>query len=160
MELEEEIKALIEVDKLLEDSAALYYAPKPGDKLRVKLVSSEKKSEKFQLSIYEGAHSSALVIAIDAKRKTTLQTLHGSDPLVKIDIDQRAKHTNPDGTIITGSHVHVATKEFGAKFAFPINSPEIAEIVGGGDSVEEIFDAFQRFCHIDRNLQINWSLGV
>ena len=112
------------------------------------------------LSLYEGARSSALILSLDAPRKFTMQARHASLPLVRIDIDERAKHTNPDGKVLCGSHVHVAVEGYGCSFAFPLNSDEGIMIAGSSEDVPEVFESFRRYCHIDDNLTIKWSLGI
>lgn len=41
--------------------------------------------------------------------------------LLRLDVGCTSKHTNPDGTIIEGSHIHRYTEGFDEKFAMPID---------------------------------------
>ena len=158
--IDESILELINMQKNIDGPKTRFAAPSPGSKLEVKLVSHEHLSEKFTLSILEGARSSSITLAIDAARKTSMQTRRLSDPLVRIDIDDRAAHTNPDGTVIKGSHVHIASEEYGCRWAFPVGSEEFATIAGDGTTIPEIFESFREYCSIEKALEILWSLGV
>lgn len=111
--MEHTIEELIDMPKKVDGPKLEYDAPAPGKALEVKLMSPEDLSCKFTMSIYEGKHSSSLVMAIEPGRKTTMQTRHRSDALVRVDMDDKAKHTNPDGTVIEGSHVHIAKEGYG-----------------------------------------------
>jgi hypothetical protein len=158
--LTDEVRQWIECEKIVEGERIRFDAPKPAKRLDIPLFSEQVPSDKFVLSLYEGARSSALILSLDAPRKFTMQARHASLPLVRIDIDERAKHTNPDGKVLCGSHVHVAVEGYGCSFAFPLSSDEGIMIAGSSEDVPEVFESFRRYCHIDDNLTIKWSLGI
>ncbi len=89
-----------------------------------------------------------------------MQTRHSSQPLVRIDIDDNLIHTNPDGKIIKGSHVHLPIEGYGIAYAFPLKSDEGIMVAGSSDYVPSIFEAFRLFCHIDNQLNVRWGLGI
>lgn len=120
LKLDDETKKLIETHKVVDEPKMIYNAPAPGRKLTIKLASQDMPGDRLLLTVYESTRNSAVSIYIDSSRKSAFQTLHGSDPLVRVDIDANAKHTNPDGTLIKGSHAHIRTTDSGARWAFPI----------------------------------------
>jgi len=151
---------LIKMPKQIDGTKLEYDAPAPGKTLEIKLMSSEDLSCKFKLSIYEGKHSSQISIAVEPDRKTSMQTRHRTETLVRVDVDERAKHTNPDGTVIEGSHVHIAKEGYGDRIAYPIDAEEAIRVVGNDKTIISIFESFREFCHIEKALQVNWSLGI
>lgn len=160
MYIDDEILELIEMEKVAEEGLGPIDAPTSGNKVEIKLKAPSSPGEKFTLSIFEGARSSSVSVSIYASRKTTLQTRRLQDPLVRVDIDDKAVHTNPDGSIVRGSHVHIASVECGCRFAYPIGSEEFIMVTGGGSDIPEVFESFREFCHIEGALTINWTLGV
>ena len=151
---------LIKMPKQIDGTKLEYDAPAPGKTLEIKLMSSEDLSCKFKLSIYEGKHSSQISIAVEPGRKTSMQTRHRTETLVRVDVDERAKHTNPDGTVIEGSHVHIAKEGYGDRIAYPIDAEEAIRVIGNDREIISIFESFREFCHIEKALQVNWSLGI
>jgi hypothetical protein len=157
---DEEIAALISMPKFSTEGNAIFDAPTPGRKLEIKLASRIDRSKKFTLSIAEGAHSSVITLKICPARKTTMQTRCLTYPLVRVDIDEKAIHSNPDGTIIKGSHVHIARAGYGDRFAYPFDSSEAKMVAGEVPEVQYVFESFKGYCHIESRLGINWTLGV
>lgn len=151
---------LIKMPKSVDGAKLEYDAPAPGKTLEVKLMSPEDLSCKFKLSIYEGKYSSQVSVAVEPSRKTNIQTRHRTETLVRVDIDERAKHTNPDGTLVEGSHVHIAREGFGDRIAYPIDSDEAIMVVGKDREIISVFESFREYCRIEKALQINWSLGI
>lgn len=159
MEIDREIETLIRCEKLVCEMNTSYKAPAPGGHLNLRLVSPEIPEERFLLDIYEGMRSSSLTLKIATSRKTTMQTRRSSQPLVRVDIDDRAIHTNPDGCLVRGSHVHIASARYGTKLAFPLESNEGIMVVGKERDIPSIFEGFRRFCNIDASLMIEWGFG-
>ena len=151
---------LINMPKQIDETKREYDAPAPGKTLEIKLMSPEDLSCKFKLSIYEGKHSSQISIAVESGRKTSMQTRYRTETLVRVDIDERAKHTNPDGTVIEGSHVHIAKEGFSDRIAYPIDAEEAIAVVGGNREIIGVFESFREYCHIEKSLQVNWPLGI
>jgi Family of unknown function (DUF6978) len=58
--------------------------------------------------------------------------------LVRLDIDS-APHTNPDGTRLPGTHLHLYREGYDDKWAFPIEP-------GRFRSIGDISQAFEDFC--------------
>lgn len=156
------IEDLITLEKLVDGAkvARIYTCPAPGKSLEIRLMSPDDPARKFTLSVSEGSRSSQIALSIDAGRKTNIQTRHLSDPLVRVDINTKAIHSNPDGSIIRGSHVHIASEEYGDKMAYPVGSNEAMVVIGRSADIPDIFESFKKYCHIDPSLRIDWPLGV
>lgn len=158
--MEHTYQDLIRMPKYVDGPRVVYDAPIPGKALSISLMSSEDRSCKFILTVFEGKRNSALILAAYPGRKTTLQTRQSNDVLVRVDIDPNAKHTNPDDSVIEGSHVHIAREGERDAWAFPFGSAEANEVIGGCVDVFGIFECFRSYCNIESKLQINWSLGI
>ena len=154
------IQALIDCEKLVEDSLKNYIAPSPGEKREINLVSPEMPRERFILTLRECRRSSTVILGAVAGRKVSMQTRDSSVPLVRVDVGEETSHTNPDGIIVRGSHVHVASWEYGMRMAYPFSSAEAIMVTGGHATVEDIFESFRAFCHIDRSLSLQWTFGI
>lgn len=153
------LQMLIECEKLIEGEIRTFRAPLPGNKLEIKLRAPVVPREKFVLGLHEGARSSSMILSVEPGRKISMQTRDSTIPLVRVDIDERAKHTNPDGAIVTGSHVHVASWEQGMGIAYPLGCEEAIMVAGVGLEVASIFDAFCCFCHVEEGLNLQWTIG-
>jgi hypothetical protein len=64
--------------------------------------------------------------------------------LVRLDI-KGAPHTNPDGQILDGTHLHIYREGFDDKWAYPVN-PEVFHDI---DNAGTVFEDFCRFCHVE-----------
>ena len=160
-EIEPPILALIKTPKLVDESRKEFDVPAPGGKLLVRLQAPDMRGAAFLLNVNEGRRSSRVAVELYAEeRKTTMQTRLQSVPLLRIDLDAHAAHTNPDGTVIHGPHLHVATAEYGDRLAFPLASQDIIPGIAKQPSVGDTFEAFREFCAIEDALRIRWSLGV
>jgi len=69
--------------------------------------------------------------------------------LIRLDIDG-ATHTNPDGTKISGSHLHIYREGYEDKWAFPLNSNEF----GNPSNLWKTFEDFCRYCNIEMPPQV------
>lgn len=156
----EELQRMIECEKLVDEARKDYVAPSPGNGLAVQLHSSQMPKEKFILSIFESKRTSEITLSISSARKTNIQTRASTTPLVRVDFGDRQRHTNPDGTIIIGGHVHVASWRHGMAYAYPITSPEAIMVAGSDPGIESVFEAFRKFCHIDGMLSMQWTLEI
>jgi hypothetical protein len=111
-----------------------YIFPSGGKKLQIPLVSSDKR-EKFFLDV----NSMRLDIT-----KVTFQTrVRIVIPLARVDIIKGGFHRNPDGTIITGSHIHRYREGYGDKWAEPLPSE-----FGNTDDVFQVFHHFLEYCNV------------
>jgi|ERR1019366_698503 hypothetical protein len=60
--------------------------------------------------------------------------------------DNGGRHTNPDGVLFEGAHVHLYREGFNDKFVFPIS--EIG--VDNSDSMDKVFDKIMHFCNVKK----------
>jgi hypothetical protein len=58
--------------------------------------------------------------------------------------DNGGRHTNPDGVLFEGAHVHLYREGFNDKFAFPVSEVGIDVI----DSIETVFVKIMHFCNV------------
>lgn len=158
--IDDKIRSLIECEKCIMDDIYRYKAPSPSNAINIKLASPTYPEDRFFLDIYEGRRSSSIALTIDANKKTKIQSRRASLPLVRIDLDTGAEHTNPDGTVLHGNHVHVASELYSDRIAFPLNSTMGVMVAGVDDYIPSIFESFRKFCHIDMSLQVDWDLGI
>lgn len=154
------IKRLISVEKRLDNPrCASYREPEPGKKIEVPLHSAENPRISFALGIFQGARSSKVTLDIDPPRKVSMHTRRASHTLVRVDLGE-VRHTNPDGTVVDGPHIHIATEEYGDRMAYPLREQNILVISGDSLKPMVVFEAFRKYCHIDDRLVVEWSLGV
>lgn len=64
--------------------------------------------------------------------------------LVRLDING-SPHTNPDGQILDGTHLHIYKEGFGDKWAYPME-PSVFEDIS---SVGSTFRGFCKYCNIE-----------
>lgn len=157
----EEAEALLMMEKVVDGPRRSFQAPTRGKKLEVGLTSVDGQA-RFVFSLFEGKRSSSVIVSASMDRKTSMHTRKGSMTLARIDLDEHAVHTNPDGEIVSGNHVHVWTSEYGDKYAIPLSKQSLMPAIIGTEcsSPEEVFEAFKDFCHIEKPFVINWNLGV
>lgn len=63
--------------------------------------------------------------------------------LVRLDIDG-APHTNPDGTRLEGTHIHLYRENFEDKWAFPVDSEQFPNPL----DIQHALEDFCRYCNI------------
>ena len=76
---------------------------------------------------------------------TLNKRFHQTICLIRLDTDGR--HTNPDGVVISGPHLHLYRDGYDDKFAFPVENAGIKDPTNMGNSIRE----FLEFCNI-RNI--------
>lgn len=72
-----------------------------------------------------------------------------SIPLLRFCSSKR--HTNPDGTVFEGAHVHVYREGFGDKVAFPIEEIGLTDI---DLSKGTVLESFLDYCNVTRRPRI------
>ena len=68
-----------------------------------------------------------------------------SQPLMRICVNEDSRHENPDGSVITGSHIHIYKENHQDRWAYPISDY--------GFISEEIISCIERFlsvCSIEK----------
>ena len=66
--------------------------------------------------------------------------------LVRVDINPSGRHKNPDGTIITDSHIHIYSSKYPKRdaVAHPINFSDFPNV----KTIADAFFEFEKFNHI------------
>lgn len=96
----------------------------------------EDKREKFLLDLWRGALRLS---------KIKFQTRgHKVIVLIRLDIDG-APHTNSDGEILDGSHLHVYREGYEDKWAFPLSHDDFRNT----SNIRQNFEDFCRYCNIE-----------
>ena len=102
----------------------------------VRTLISRDGREQFLLDVHRGS--------LSLKKYTFQERARAIIPLVRVDVGETLRHTNPDGTPIEGSHIHIYREGYDVKFAsplagFPFRAP---------DDMMITFEDFARFCNI------------
>ena len=100
---------LIELEKSFKEQKVLQVGPPPIQWSRDIIATN--KSEFFLLDGYRGS--------FEVKKYTFNKRYR--QVIILIRLDSLGRHTNPDGTIFDGPHIHLYKEGFGDKFAFPVN---------------------------------------
>lgn len=117
--------------------------PQPGDGCSLGLVGVDGR-EHFTLDLYRGRINLA---------KTNYQNrARGIIMLVRVDLD--GTHRNPDGTIITGAHIHLYREGYGDRWAWRLH-----EVVADFRiSVQDGYKDFCDFCNITKPPKLQMGL--
>ena len=107
----------------------------PGTDQTHDLVGADKR-ERFLLDLWRGTLRLSKLKFQTRARKIIL--------FVRLDIDG-APHTNPDGTKIGGSHIHVYREGFEDRWAYPLDREEF----GDTTNIMYAFEDFCRYCNIE-----------
>ena len=126
------------------------------------LMSEEKSFDDLVLPVRLGPSPiqwSRQINAISTKEVFLLDFYRGSFELSKYTINKRyrqtvillrydnnGRHTNPDGVLFEGAHVHLYRDGFNDKFAFPVS--DIG--VDNSDSMETVFIKIMHFCNVKK----------
>lgn len=131
---QDEIERLLEaLKKTLVDSISF---PEKGksEEFEVKAVST---NEVFTIRIYRGKVN---------REKYNLGAIiqkHGL-PILELHIGPGNRHTNPDGTIIEGSHWHIYSEQYGRTQAFPADDIESDRFVDNTIAFLEKFNVIEK----------------
>ena len=64
--------------------------------------------------------------------------------LVRLDVDG-APHTNPDGTKLGGTHIHIYREGYEDKWAYPVEREHFGDV----SNTQRIFEDFCKYCNIE-----------
>ncbi len=95
----------------------------------------EDKHERFLLDLWRGTLKLSKIKYQTRGRKVIV--------LVRLDIDG-APHTNPNGTKLGGTHIHLYREGYEDKWAHPIDFEEFSNV----SDIEQTFKDFCRYCNI------------
>ncbi|MBZ5630491.1 MAG: hypothetical protein LAO06_16660 [Acidobacteriia bacterium] len=128
-----EADALLAMAKLFVGTARVSLVP--GVDESHELVSADEK-EQFMLDIWRGTIRIAKLKKQTRARKITV--------LARLDVDG-SPHTNPDGTTIGGTHLHLYKEGFEDRWAFPVPSS-----FSNLTNINQVFVDFCAYCNIQR----------
>ncbi len=130
-----EFNYLISQDKEFEDlSNPVSLGPAPIQWTR-KIIAPVTK-ELFLLDFYRGSVELTKYTLNSRYRQT----------IILLRYDNGGRHTNPDGTLFEGPHVHIYREGYNDKFAFPISEIDVSN----SDSMEVVVKKIMQFCNIKR----------
>jgi len=128
-----EYEFLMRQAKAFEDkSNPIQLAPAPLQWIRK--INSLTSKETFNLDFYRGSFELTKYTVNKRYRQTVIMLRY----------DNGGRHTNPDGVLFEGPHVHLYREGYNDKFAFPIS--EIDVVVN--DTMEEVFSKIMHFCNV------------
>ena len=116
----------------------------PGEKQIRQLVAS-KGHERFLMDFWRGT-----LRLTKANLQTRART---AVILARLDIDG-APHTNPDGEVIAGTHLHVYREGFEDRWATPLEPTRFSD----PSSLGQCFEDFCRYCRISSRPSFQSSL--
>ena len=107
----------------------------PGTDQTHDLISADKR-ERFLLDLWRGTLRLS---------KLKFQTRgHKVIVLARLDIDG-APHTNPDGEILDGTHLHIYREGYEDKWAEPLSNDDFIS----PSNIRQIYEDFCRYCNIE-----------
>ncbi len=124
----------------------VYEYPVAGGRLSVPLISNDGREE-FFLDLRRGR--------IDLVKAAYQNRARRVVPLARLDINGRP-HTNPDGEVISGTHLHLYREGFGDTWAAPVSADQFSR----PDDLAVALDDFLRFCNVDPGPTITTRLLV
>jgi len=108
-----------------------------GESIKRELISVDRK-ERFFMDIWR----SGVVLG-----KYTLQNRARTVIiLVRVDVGDTLEHTNPDDTIVSGSHIHLYREGYDDKFASPLHQYPFQNTA----NIAQTLTDFARYCHIEQ----------
>jgi len=116
----------------------------PGTDQTHELVGDDKR-ERFLLDFWRGRLRLSKIKYQTRGRKVIV--------LVRLDIDG-APHTNPDGTKLDGTHIHLYREGYEDKWAFPLEPGVFRD----PSDIRKTFEDFCRYCNVQNTPQFQRSL--
>lgn len=110
----------------------------------VRQINSLTSKEVFLLDFYRGSFELS---------KYTINKRH-RQTVIMLRYDNGGRHTNPDGILFEGPHVHLYREGFNDKFAFPMSEVNVSST----DTMEEVFKKILHFCNIKQVPTIKVSM--
>lgn len=105
----------------------------PGCNLSYKLIGEDQR-EQFKLDLWRGS------IRMSKKMQTRVRNCI---VLVRLEIN-RSPHTNPDGEMISGTHIHIYKEGYEDRWAYPLNTDDFKD----PSNIWQSFIDFCSYCNI------------
>ena len=130
-----EFDFLMKEDKLFDDlSSPIQLGPAPIQWTRQ--INAVATKEVFLLDFFRGSFEVSKYTVNKRYRQT----------VILLRYDNGGRHTNPDGVLFEGAHVHLYREGYNDKFAFPVS--EIG--VDKSDSMDAVFSKIMHFCNVKK----------
>ena len=147
---QQEALRLIALPKIAIDSGPFLF-PNPGDALHINLVAQDIAREQFILDVNRRGRIRSL-------RCTYQDRYQVSIILIRLDING-PPHDNPDGTLVSGNHIHIYREGYDDRFAYELTSAEVLNLVSSPDrfgpsigtlilNTSDLLSVFHDFCHL------------
>lgn len=92
--------------------------------------------ETFLLDFYRGSFELSKYTINKRYRQTVIMLRY----------DNGGRHTNPDGVLFEGKHVHLYKEGYNDKFAFPASEIGVVDT----DTIETVFNKIMQFCNVKK----------
>lgn len=124
---------LMRQEKIFEDIVnPIKLAPAPISWTRQ--IKSVVEKESFNLDFYRGSFELSRYTLNKRYRQT----------IIMLRYDNAGRHTNPDGVLFDGPHVHLYREGYNDKFAFPVSEINVTV----NEPMEEVFNKIMQFCNV------------
>ena len=100
----------------------------------VRQINSISTKEIFLLDFYRGSVELSKYTINKRYRQT----------IIMLRYDNGGRHTNPDGILFEGPHVHLYREGYNDKFAFPVSEVKVTST----DTMEQVFKKLMHFCNV------------
>lgn len=131
---QKEADYLIGILKKIIDTESTFQFPKSGNCDKIELMSDD---DKYKFVIDVNRHGKIKVL------KCTYQNRYQKeDILLRLDVNG-PPHTNPDGAVISGCHLHIYREDYGDKWAYELP----AKICHTDNLLKTLFD-FLSYCNV------------
>lgn len=137
---QQEADELIAALKHIRAEDAQFPFPAPGQSARLNLYAKDSKQE-FIVDVNRRGYLNLV------KRCTYQGRYHKDIILLRLDV-AGPEHTNPDGQVLPGTHLHIFREEYADKYAVPIPP----EIVNPDDLYQTLIDFLTYFKTINTDI--------
>lgn len=102
----------------------------------VRQINSTTSKEIFLLDFYRGSFELSKYTINKRYRQTVIMLRY----------DNGGRHTNPDGVLFEGPHVHLYREGYNDKFAFPVSQVNVSDT----DTTEQVLKKILHFCNVKK----------
>lgn len=128
-----EFDFLMSQDKAFEDAISpIQLGPAPLQWTRQ--LNSIVNKETFLLDFYRGS--------FELSKYTINNRYHHT--IILLRYDNGGRHTNPDGELFEGAHVHLYKEGYNDKFAFPVSQVGVTDT----NTMETVFNKIMKYCNV------------
>lgn len=131
------IDYLLSLEKEFKDFAIIF--PGANEKISLEAISVDR-SESFHIDINRTG-TLRLTYATFQERYATTQVL------VRLDLNDSKTHQNPDGSVITGPHIHICKEGFGDRWAYLLDDFNLYHF-SQDKNLTTSFLEFCEFCNV------------